>query len=566
MKGSMPRFVVLTLAVAAVAVLAIGAANATAQEGSFSGIVEVNTINVDVIVTHKGEPVTNLTADDFAIYEDGAAQKITNFAKVVDGVVHFRMGSEAGETIEDAKDLRFRRHVALVFDLNFIEKPWLARAVKTIIAYVRENGGKDVDWSVVAIGAEPVVVVPFTADLDRVVDGLNAVRSLPTYRLSHAIDVDVLHDPLGTSLVYRSLSERMSPDQAEQQAAFAHYRERSLTNRSVQVYMVLARGLVDIFRNMTNAPGKKSCLLVTGNMTLNPRMSILANSTPQTYPPSSQRGFDPQLASANAFINELWQAVIRYANTAGFRLYAVNAMTLEEPSDYLDASNRNVGGPLPSANNFDWESLPRMLAEQTGGRYMNTNTVAPAIEAMDHEIRTYYSLAFQAQHSHDNKYHKIKVKVKRKGLKLRYRPGLYDFDPEVLLAQQMASPAQFDKVGGNLPLVVKVDTKHKGGQLQVAATAITPLNQLTFIPDGQEERGEVTVFLAVYDVKGNILDLKRHDQSLKIPSKALSKAGNYPFTYTMKFNLPEGSYTVAMALFDKPSGNSGLANARVIAP
>jgi len=566
MRVPIRRIMVLIIVLAAVAVLPLVAANASAQEGTFGDIVEVNSVNVDVMVSRHGQPVTDLTAEDFEIYEDGVRQKITNFAKVVDGVVHFGMGSEAGEIVEDSRDIRFRRHVALVFDLNFLEKPYLARAVKSISAYVRENAGKDVDWAVMAVGAEPVVLVPFTSDVDKVLDGLNAVRGLPTYRLSHAIDADVLQDPLGTSMVYRSLSERLQPAQAEEQAAFAHYRDRSLTNRSVQVYMVLARGLVDIFRNMANAQGKKACLLVTGNMTLNPRMSILANSTPQTYPPDSRRGFDPQLASANAFINELWQAVIRYANTAGFRLYAVNAMTFEEPSDYLDASNRTIGGPLPSANSYDWESLPRMLAEQTGGRYLNTNTVTPAIEALDREIKTYYSLAFQAKHGHDNKFHKIKVKVKAKGLKVRYRPGLYDFDPEVLLAQQMASPAQFDKVGGNLPMVVKVDTKRKGAELQVAATAITPLNQLTFMPGASEEVGGVTVFLAVYDAKGNILDLKRQEQAVKIPAQALEKAGEYPFTYTMKFSLPDGKYTVAMALFDKASGNSGLANARVIAP
>ena len=566
MRGTIPRTVVLTVLVAGLLVVPLAPAMAGSQGKTFGGIVEVNSINVDVMVTHKGQPVTNLTAEDFEIYEDGVPQKITNFAKVVDGVVHFGMGAEKGETIEDAKDLRYRRHVALVFDLNFVEKPWLARAVKSIASYVKKNASKDVDWSVVTVGAEPVVLVPFTSDMDKVLAGLNAVRRQPTYRLAHSIDTDVLYDPLGTSMVFRSLSKDLAPDVAARQAAFAHYRERSLTNRSVQVYMVLARGLVDIFRNMTTVPGKKSCLLVTGNMTMNPRMSILADSTQQTYPPDYRVGFDAQLASANAFINELWQAIIRYANTAGFRLYAVNAMTLEEPSDYLDASNRTIGGPLPSANSFDWESLPRMLAEQTGGTYMNTNSVRPAIEALDREIKTYYSLAFQAQHGHDNKYHKIKVKVKRSGLKVRYRPGLYDFDPEVVLAQQMASPAQFDKVGGNLPLVVKVDTKHKGGKLQVAATAFSPLSQLTFMPNGKEDVGEVTVFLAVYDGSGKILDLKRQDQKLKIPAKVLKKAGDYPFSYTMKFTLPEGKYTVAMALFDKASGNSGLANARVIAP
>src|SRR5215211_897173 len=42
--------------------------------------ITTNLVQVDAVVTKDGKPVTNLTADDFEIYEDGRKQMITSFA------------------------------------------------------------------------------------------------------------------------------------------------------------------------------------------------------------------------------------------------------------------------------------------------------------------------------------------------------------------------------------------------------------------------------------------------------------------------------------------------------
>src|SRR6185503_6210846 len=44
--------------------------------------ITTNLVQVDAVVTKDGKPVTNLTTDDFEIYEDGRKQTITSFAYI----------------------------------------------------------------------------------------------------------------------------------------------------------------------------------------------------------------------------------------------------------------------------------------------------------------------------------------------------------------------------------------------------------------------------------------------------------------------------------------------------
>lgn len=209
-----------------------------------------------------------------------------------------------------------------------------------------------------------------------------------------------------------------------------------------------------------------------------------------------------------------------------------------------------------------------MLTDATGGEYFNMNATAPALKIVDHELKTYYSLAYRANHGHDDKFHKITVKVNRRGLKLRYRTGFYDLGPESLVISQMESPATFPKTGGGLPTTVRVSAHPKAGKINVKATVLTPVRMLTFLPkDEKTSVADADVLMAVYNANGTITSFKREHQTVTVPTNLLSKIGQskVPFSYSMTFTVPvTGQYTVAMAIYDQNAQVYGLAHAQVL--
>jgi len=557
----MTRFATLSLLTA---ITLLGSPLA-AQEARFAGRLEVNTVNVDVAVSRGGDPVTGLKIEDFEIFENGERRTITNFARVVDGTVYL---GETGEGIEDAEDARFRRHVVMVFDLNFIERPLLHRAIRSAKEFVNERGGDDVSWSVAVIGASSDIILPFSSDTSAVVAALESIEGRPTYRLLHSIDSSLLEDPLRTkNLGFETNDPTKVPKRAK--LSLMHdmstsFVDREQAMRSMVVYGIFARTMSDIFRAYATIPGKKACILIAGNMDLNPRIQLLANSTPRPAGAPMRLGWDTFLVSQMDALNEVWEEIARLANTAGFRIYSANAMGLDYPVDYLDLGNRSAGAHRLSSAMADWDTLPRMLTDKTGGKHFPTNDIGPALEALDREIRTYYSLAFQSPLGNDGEYHKIRVKVRQRGLKLSYRKGLYAVDPELMIAGQLASPAEYPKVGGSLPVKVQVDSRTAGSGLEVAATALSPAGAFTFVPEGDTATAKVVLMLAVYGQDGEILDLQRQHQEMVIPADAVEAVQDQPFTYTMRFTLPPDDYTVAMAVYDPVSTQYGVAYANIV--
>jgi VWFA-related protein len=72
------------------------------------------------------------------------------------------------------------------------------------------------------------------------------------------------------------------------------------------------------------------------------------------------------------------------------------------------------------------------LAEQTGGKaYYNTNDLASMVRSALEDSRNAYVLTYAPSDLQDDgKYHSIRLRTDRRGVRLRYRPGYYAEIPE----------------------------------------------------------------------------------------------------------------------------------------
>jgi hypothetical protein len=128
------------------------------------------------------------------------------------------------------------------------------------------------------------------------------------------------------------------------------------------------------------------------------------------------------------------------------------------------------------------------LASRTGGRaFYNTNDITKAVATAVSDARVTYTLGYYpADEKFDGKFHKVDVKVKAGGMKLRYRKGYFDMpeQPQDTAARKtelrdaVFSPLDATEIGltvhvapyaakpGSFEVLVKVDPRGIGLQQQ----------------------------------------------------------------------------------------------------
>src|SRR5437868_1541583 len=109
----------------------------TATPESQDDVVRISTnlVQVDVVVTKDGKPVTDLAADDFEILEDDKPQQITNFSYISNIGVNGTPGEKSRGKLDKTSLLppaplrveEARRTIAIVVDDLALTMPGISR-------------------------------------------------------------------------------------------------------------------------------------------------------------------------------------------------------------------------------------------------------------------------------------------------------------------------------------------------------------------------------------------------------------------------------------------------------
>lgn len=374
----------------------------------------INVVRVDVIVTDRnGNPVTDLTAAEFEVFEDGVPQTIETFR-----LVRVGQGSEAGgaaaqpiRTAADAEREAARedvRLIAIFLDDYHVRRSTALGVREPLIKFIR-TALAPTDLVAVMYPLTPLGEVTFTRDHEAV------VRAIEQFD--------------GRKFDYEPRNEF--------EMRYAQYPAATVELIRNQVSLSALKGLVTHLGGLRE--GRKAVVLVSEGYSnylppqlRDPVATLPGWGNPARGQPSAGEG-DPREQAAQFFANadllSDLRAVYDAANRHNAAIYAVDPRGLA-PFEF--DINQAVGTRIDAELLRATQDTLRTLAEETDGRaIVNRNDLERGLQQLVRDSSAYYLIGYSSTEAPtDGKFHKIEVRVKRRGVQVRARKGYWALTAE----------------------------------------------------------------------------------------------------------------------------------------
>jgi VWFA-related protein len=400
---------------------------------------------VDAVVTDaSSHPVSNLTASDFTVLEDGKPQKISFFSfesHTQPGVV-----SPPRPLRSDVFTNRPEYHSAtgppVVLLLDGLNTPPGQQAYvrQQILKYLSNLKLSGPGTAILALGNDLTVLQDFTTDSQLL---MAAVRSFKGGRTavdieSPQIDIPVTTGPAGGVPAQANVQAPPTGggtgiDQAAdvspgtnvlnsfQELADSLKRfEKNVgvDEQDVRVRTTLA-ALRTIGRSVSGYPGRKALLWFSASFPFNLALD-------ESMDLEFSKSYRVEISQTAAVLSD-----------ADVVVYPIDARGLLTSGALADPSTPATAGfpskSLASAtwHKFDTEATMDHLARDTGGEvFRNTNDLNAALQSAVADSESYYVLGYYPERKNwDGKFHNIKVLLTNKHLKIRSRTGYFATDP-----------------------------------------------------------------------------------------------------------------------------------------
>ena len=571
------------------------------QPSSAAPVVRVTTslVQVDAVVTDKDDRhVTDLTAADFEIYEDGRKQEITHCSYVA--LPKLATPPPAAPSLAGAvppppptparlRPERVRRTLALVVDdlgLSFRSTVEVREALRKfvdqqmepgdLVAIIRTRGGMGALQQFTADKAQlhaAIDRVRFNAGLNR----MGVDWAAPIGEGKNLVDTN--SGPRGGS---RAPVGSMADD----------LRESMLIEATLHSLNFVIGGLREL-------PGRKGVVVFSDGLRLfqdrTDRQMIVAPGT-RGRGGSGAREEAPRRLSqeADPRVGGALGQLIDYANRSSVVLYTVDTRgVVTRGMSAADDVNTGLGayevGSADLAANLDSrrrlsldnEHGLQFVAQETGGFLVrNQNDLTKAVERVLDDQRGFYLIGYSPDAStfkgrEDRPpFHKIKLRVKRPGLRVRSRAGFFG-----RIDEGGATPPPVEAK----PLRVVLASPFSSGDIRLQLTSLFVhepqrgyMMRSLFHVDTRDLKlqdvdgvlGTKLELLALtFGDNGAVVDELGRVQEIRVAKEQLDKALVEGLTYRLDVPVKKpGAYQLRVAIRDTSTGRVGTANQLVQVP
>lgn len=510
--------------------------------------VSVDLVQVDAVVTNsKDEPVTDLTAQDFIILQDGKPQQITNFSFIRTEAAT-KPAAAVGKTSRGKgkaqpapalppmplKREKLRRTIALLVDDLGLSAEYALRTRQWVKNWIANEMQPNDLVAVMRTGAGVGALHQFSNDKRL----LNAAADLISYNAASRVGVASGFDPIPASDEIQRDNFGFSRPMVGQE------RDLVFTKFSLKSIQYVAEGLKDL-------PGRKSIILFTE------KLQVQFNGC---------QGEDQGRAAA---MKEPLQKLIDTANRAGVVIHSI------DPRGVINTAH--VCELLASQDGMS------ILAKQTGGLFMQGhNDIDRALETVANDGNGYYLIGYQPDSQTISemkkgkpKSHKIQVRVTRSGLTVRSRSEFFstpDTPPAGnLLARQQQVEKAFYSPFKSEDLRVRLTglfSQTKDEKSVINALLYFDANQLVFsdTPDGWR-KATVEITAGLYGADGQEIDFADKTWNITAKGKTYEYMQKNGVAFLMNVPVKQpGVYQMRLVLRDTATGKLGSATQVIEVP
>lgn len=550
-------------------------AQAPPTPSPFGERVDVSIVNVEAWVTDKdGNPVDGLQRGDFEVREDGKPVEVVNFEA-------FRQAAAAGPAAapSPASAAEPRKAAAAPEPLHlviYVENTFLLPHHRNrVLKQLQELIGQLQPADEVMLASEDPglhIRLPFTRDRTALARALEEAEKASALGINNR---SARRQTIDQILTVREVNQKRGSTCPQDIAQPAHSyagEVRADVLRSLGSMTVLVNSLAGI-------PGRKALLLVSDGMPVLPGEDIfqilielcgggtsgVVGADQGEVTSGDYDGRQAALDSQHYTTVDAFQALTAHANAQRVTLYTLQASGLEG-----NAASSAEYGPrerilqLPSIAQVERINLQNsmfVLASDTGGRaILDANDMRPDFKRMQQDFAVYYSLAYSPAHSGDGHQHRIEVRVKRSGAKVRYRQSYRDKRALERAVDRMLASLYYGYEDNPLEIQVEVGDKAPvdKGSWSVPIRLRIPLFRVTMLPTEKSFEGKVRLLLAVGDGDGKQSPVRQVQVPISIPrEKALTALGQY-YLYEVKLTLEPGEQHVAIAVRDEATATTSF--------
>ncbi|ANM31551.1 hypothetical protein ABI59_21275 [Acidobacteria bacterium Mor1] len=550
---------------------------------------EVRVVSIDVFVTDKkGNPIRQLTPDDFVVLHDGVPVDISNFYAGPGSEGAAAVPDEPAEMPIEATDPataiattpdefeswppvaeRAINLVLLVDNLN-LSPSNRKRVMKAVDEFL--DNGESSPWEKVLVlshDSELRVVQDWTSDVEKVRQALDGIGKVSPRGTQRQMDLRrILFEIQRAELAETGSGQTFSQDSSTEQARAVLHSIELYSREQYQNSRSAVLRLASFVQSMGGVPGRKALVYASDGLNARPGEALLDAWQRKFYSREREAGFVRGATNILAFdISPDIERLAEAANANRVTLYPVSAgagrSTITPAERSMDRQSMTIrGGGLTWSNQTEAvqtsnnSSGLQLMAHATGGlAALRGGQFERMFERVRQDFESFYSLGYRHPGVQPGKRHRVEIKLKDENLKarLRYRRNFSDRTREQRASDDTLAALMHGAEDNPLDLSVHFEsgTEDDEGYIAVPVNLLFPLNNIVLVPGEKHHEGRLRIFIATRNEDGGTSPVQRLDLPVRIANDqfldAIQRNGRHKFTLRIK----PGPHEVAVGLWDE---------------